>query len=200
MKNSLLVLLVAAASAVPMLAEKPVEIKETGKDRFEAAFPSGGQLRLRVRSGDVEVTGGAEDKIVITYGGTKADQGREVTVTLKRLENNGELRVSGGPKNEFQIRIQMPRSCNLFLRMPAGELNVAGISGDKDIELHAGDATVKIGSAADYGAVDASVTTGELDAPPFEVSKGGMFRSFKKQGSGKYRLHAHVGAGQLTLE
>jgi hypothetical protein len=104
----LLGLAVMAVLAVPLQAEKSVEIRETGKDRFEAGFPSGKQLRLHVRSGDVEVTGGTEDKIVITYGGTKADQGREVTVTLKRSEDGGELRVDGGPKNEFQIRIQVP--------------------------------------------------------------------------------------------
>lgn len=203
MRNELswLALLLVAVFAIPLLAEKPTEIKQTGKDRFEAAFSSGGgRLRLHVRSGNVEVTGGAEDKVVVTYGGKSADRAGEVTVTMRSSEKESELYVDGGPKNEFEIRIRVPRSCNLFLRMPAGELNVEGIAGDKDIELHAGDATVKVGSADEYGPIDASVTTGGLDAPPFGISKGGLFRSFKKQGSGKYRLHAHVGAGQLTLE
>jgi hypothetical protein len=31
------------------------------------------------------------------------------------------------------------------------------------------------------------------------VEKGGLFRSFEERGNGKYRLHAHVGAGELTL-
>jgi len=47
--------------------------------------------------------------------------------------------------------------------------------------------------------VDASVNAGDVEASPFGESHGGLFRSFKKSGSGKYKLHAHVGAGDLTL-
>ena len=122
MRNRLLWLgVLVAVLAVPLFAEKPTETKETGKDRFEAPFPSGSNLRLHVRSGDVEVTGGAEDKIVITYIGKNAERAREVTVTMSRSENGGELRVDGGPKNDFEIRVQVPRNCNLVLRMPAGD-------------------------------------------------------------------------------
>jgi hypothetical protein len=42
--------------------------------------------------------------------------------------------------------------------------------------------------------------TGELSAQPFNVDKGGLFRSFKMQGAGVYKVHAHVGAGDLTLK
>lgn len=31
------------------------------------------------------------------------------------------------------------------------------------------------------------------------MTHGGLFRSFEKRGSGKYRLRAHVGAGDLFL-
>ncbi len=58
---------------------------------------------------------------------------------------------------------------------------------------------MEIGKVEDYGRVDASVMTGDVEAAPFEVSKGGLFRSFEKTGTGTYRLHAHVGAGQVTL-
>jgi hypothetical protein len=45
----------------------------------------------------------------------------------------------------------------------------------------------------------ASVNSGELNARTFDVEKGGLFRSFERSGPGKYRLHAHVGAGELDL-
>jgi hypothetical protein len=45
------------------------------------------------------------------------------------------------------------------------------------------------------------VLAGDLTASAFGVSKDGLFRSFEKDNpSGKYRLHAHVGAGDLTLK
>jgi hypothetical protein len=83
--------------------------------------------------------------------------------------------------------------------MAAGQLEVKGVTGNKDLELHAGELDVEIGRREDYARVDASVMTGEVDAAPFEISKGGLFRSFEWKGPGKYRLHAHAGAGQVTL-
>ena len=50
-----------------------------------------------------------------------------------------------------------------------------------------------------YGRREASVTTGSIESSAFDVSKGGLFRSFEQQGPGKYRLHAHVMAGEIDL-
>jgi hypothetical protein len=46
---------------------------------------------------------------------------------------------------------------------------------------------------------DAPVMSGDLETAPFGESHGGLFRSFEKSGSGRYKLHAHVRAGDLTL-
>jgi len=67
------------------------------------------------------------------------------------------------------------------------------------VELSFGDLTIEA-NPEDYAHVDASVYSGDLDAEPFAISKGGLFRSFEKRGPGKYRLHAHVGAGELMLK
>ncbi len=91
--------------------------------------------------------------------------------------------------------------------MFAGELTVRDITGDKDVVLHFGQLTMDIGKpedyarvgASDYARVGASVNSGELGVSPFNVSKGGLFRSFDQSGPGKYRVYAHVGAGQLEL-
>ena len=58
--------------------------------------------------------------------------------------------------------------------MFAGQLEVERITGNKDLEIDAGQLTVDIGRAEDYGQVDGSVTTGQVDASPFNVSKGGL--------------------------
>ena len=68
------------------------------------------------------------------------------------------------------------------------------------MELSFGDLTVEVGKADDYAHVDASIYSGDLDAEPFAISKGGLFRSFQKQGPGKYWLHVHVGGADLTLK
>ena len=178
---------------------KPLQVTEVGKDSFQADFVSGGQLRMHIRSGELRVIGSDENKIRVNYSGKNGSKTSDVTVSLKTVGNSAELRVSGGPHNDFRIEIQVPKNSGLYLRMPAGDLEINGLSGDKDVEIHAGDVTLEVGKAEDYGHVDASVNAGDLDAKPFGVSKGGLFRSFDKHGSGKYRLHAHVGAGDLVL-
>lgn len=68
------------------------------------------------------------------------------------------------------------------------------------MRIGAGDLSIGVGNPADYSHVDASVTSGAIEAEPFGESRGGLFRSFEKSGSGKYKLVAHVGAADLTLK
>jgi len=182
------------------LAEKPLEIKETGKQSFEADFPAAGELHLDIRSGELVVKGIDENKVRVHFAGSKADDLSDVEVRLKTSGSKGVLHVSGGPRNNFRIVVEVPKVVDLHLRMPFGEATVQRLTGNKDVEIHAGDLTVEVGEPNAYGHVDASVLSGDLEASPFSVSKSGLFRSFEKEGGGKYRLHAHVGAGDLTLE
>ncbi len=199
MKRSALVLALPFLLATLALAEKPVKTRETGKESFQADFPSGGQLHIQVRSGELVVKGIDENKVRVHFEGKKSDEVKDVEVSLNISGSDGELKISGGPRNDFRIILEVPKVVDLHLRMPFGDATVERLSGDKDIEIHAGDLTVNLGDASEYGHVEASVTSGDLDAGPFKVSKGGLFRSFEKNGSGKYRLYAHVGAGDLTL-
>ncbi len=181
------------------LPDSKIELKDLQNHPFAVDFPSGGKLRLHLRSGEFRIVGRNDNRIAVHFRGRNADNARDLTVRFKRWDNDADLRVFGGPKNDLEVTIEIPSSAMLFVRMPAGDLSVEGVSGDKDVELHAGDLTISVGHAADYGHVDASVFTGDLEAPPFHESHGGLFRSFEKHGAGKYRLHAHVGAGDLTL-
>ncbi len=176
------------------------EVGDLGKQPFEAAFASGGHLRITLRSGDIRIEGADAEKISIRADGKNADRASEVKIRLVRKSDGSELEISGGPRNGIEIVVEIPRKTNLWVRMPAGELDVHGVIGDKDVELHAGDLTISAGDPEQYAHADASVTSGSLDADRFGVSKGGLFRSFNKSGSGSLHLHAHVGAGQLTLE
>ncbi len=199
MKHSAILLVLPFLLAALALAQKPVETRETGKESFQAEFPSGGQLHVQVRSGELVVKGIDENKVRVHFDGRKSDELKDVEVSLNISGSDGQLKISGGPRNDFRITIEVPKVVDLRLRMPFGDATVERLTGDKDIELHAGDLTVDIGDANDYAHVEASVMSGDLDARPFNVSKDGLFRSFEKSAGGKHRLHAHVGAGDLTL-
>lgn len=176
-----------------------LEVTNLPDQPFHVDFASGNQLSIHVRSGDVRVVGRDDNKISVRLDARDTDEAREVKVRFERFDNSADLRISGGPKNHLQIIIEVPRVTGLFVRMPAGELQISDVTGDKDVQLHAGELIVGVGNPADYSHVDASVTSGGLEAPPFGEDHGGLFRSFQKSGNGKYKLHAHVGAGDLTL-
>lgn len=191
--------LVVLFTPLALAQTNKIEVSSLSDHPFQVDYPSGSQLSIRVRSGDVRVVGSAENKVTVKVRAKDPDKAREVTVRFERLDNSAELRISGGPKNDLWITVEVPKSTGLFVRMPAGQLEISNVTGDKDVQLHAGELIVGVGNPADYSHVDASVTTGGLEAPPFGESHGGLFRSFQKSGNGKYKLHAHVGAGDLTL-
>ena len=174
-------------------------VTQVGKPSFETDFPSGGQLRMQVRSADLKIVGGDENKVRVTYNGKNADQVREVKVSFTETGHTGSLNISGGPRNDFQIEIHIPRNTGLYLRIPAGDISIRAVAGDKDVSTHAGDMNIGVGSPQDYADVDLSAKVGDINAGPFAVSKSGMFRHFHQKGSGRYRLRLHVGAGDITL-
>jgi hypothetical protein len=198
--RSLQVLLACLSLAAPAsLSQAKIEVSDLQNHPFSADFASGGQLRVRLRSGDLRIVGTDDNKITVQLSGRKAVDARDLTVRFKSSSTGAELRIFGGPRNDLQVTIHVPKNTGLFVRMSAGDLAREGISGDKDVELHAGDLTISGNDAKDYSSVDASVTAGDLEAPPFGESHGGLFRSFHKNGPGKYQMRVHVGAGDLTM-
>ena len=193
-------LLACAALLAPVCAAQTrLEVTDIANHPFSEDFAPGGKLRLRVRSGEVHIIGTDENKISVALSGRRAYEASELKVRLGRKDGTAVMRISGGPRNDLTITIRIPSNTDLYARIPFGEVHVENITSNQDVEIHAGDLTVDVGDSTDYSHVDASVITGEVDAAPFGESHGGLFRSFRRQGSGRYRLHAHVGAGQLTF-
>jgi hypothetical protein len=185
--------------AIPCFAQSKLEVDDLAHRSFDAEFPSGGKIDLHIRSATIQIVGGEENRIGVRVGGEQGRNSTDMKARFRRSSNSCELRITGGPHNELTITVQVPKNSNLFARIFAGDVQVKGVTGNKDIELQAGDLTIGVGDPADYAHVQASVTTGEIDAKPFGESHGGLFRSFETSRSGKYKLVAHVGAGELTL-
>jgi hypothetical protein len=183
--------------ATTALTAQTANIEEVDKSPVSAKFAAGGKIRMDLCPGGVNIVGVGDDQIHVAY-----DSNRYRTRVKVRLHVSGDqadLSVNSCPHNNFEVTVEVPRSSDLYVRMMAGELNVKGITGNKDVELHFGQLTIDAGEPNQYSRVDASVLSGDLEAPPFDISKGGLFRSFEHTGTGQYRLHAHVGAGELDL-
>jgi hypothetical protein len=195
---SLMVAVVLSAGAA--LAQTKVTVDDLSHHPFQTDFPSGGELTLLIRSAEIHIVGSDASKLGVTVSGREASGATDIWARFKRSGDSGELRVRGGPHNDTTITVTVPKNSNLYVRVFAGDMDVKGITGNKDVELHAGDLRIAVGNPGDYARVQASVTAGDIDASPFGESHGGLFRSFAKSGTGKYKLLVHVGAGDLTLE
>ncbi|MGC1414533.1 MAG: hypothetical protein WA817_04580 [Candidatus Acidiferrum sp.] len=189
-----------AFSAALGAAQTKFDVKDIENHPFTADFNSGGKLRMYLRSGDFRIEGTDGNKITVRLGGGNAYRASDLRVQLEGSNDLADLTVSGGPSNDLEVSIEVPRKTGLFIRMPAGNLELRHTVGNKDVELHAGELVIDVGDASDYSSVNASVYSGGIEASPFGESHGGLFRSFHKEGNGKYHLHAHVGAGDLTLQ
>ena len=164
---------------------------------FEAALQPARQLSIDIRSGDIEIVGTAQPVLRVTCRLKDGDSPGSVKVSLAA----GHLRVYGGPNRDLRFRIEVPGRTNLTVRATAGDMTISGITGDKDVELRAGDLTIHVGAPESYRVAEGSLLAGDLNAPAFGVVKDGLFRSFRKENSaGQYRLRAKLMAGDLTLK
>jgi hypothetical protein len=129
---------------------------------------------------------------------------RDFELRFSGTAGYGRLAIAGGGpvhNENLEIRIEVPRKTNLRIHTGAGEVKVEGITGDKDIDLYAGQITIDSPSDAAYKRVDASVVIGEVNASAYGVDKGGFFRCFTKtMAEGEYRLRAHVMTGEIDLQ
>ena len=182
-----------------LLANARSDIVLTGKPHMEFDCPPNTPLRLHVRSGEILIVGTDDNKITVDLAGKNVDKIQDVKGRLSLANNVADFRLTGGPRNELQIIIHIPRNSDLTARIFAGEVNVQDVTGNKDLELRSGQLTISVDKPEDYGHVDMSVSAGEVDAEIFGDSKGGLFRSISRDTGGKYRLHAHVGTGQLSV-
>ncbi len=184
-----------AAVLTVVLSLAPVSLtSQTSGNPAEKDFVSGGKVEITLESGDYDIRASADNRIHVRWN--DASRARVKLITNGK---SADLRVENTPNNNFHATIEVPALTDLRIRLTAGDMSVAGIKGDKDIEANAGDLNISVGSSSDWGDVDASVTAGDIHAPAFQAAKGGLFRSLNWNGPGKYRLHVHVMAGDVNL-
>ncbi|HXJ88824.1 MAG TPA: hypothetical protein VMS18_18545 [Candidatus Binatia bacterium] len=191
MRSLLVVLLLSSVGVVA----QDQKVEEVGKSPVEAKFVSGGRIRMDLCSSGIQIVGTDESAVRVSY----YPERDTVRVRVRVSGDLADLRLTGCPHNNFHAQIEIPKSSALYVRMFAGQLDVSDVTGDKDVELTFGQLNLDVGKTEQYARVDASVNSGEINAAAFDVEKGGLFRSFDQHGPGKYRLHAHVGAGQVDL-
>ena len=161
----------------------------------ERSFASGGAVDMQLDRGTYAIGAAASDHIRVVLTGNAGN----TSVDLTTDGTHAKLVVKDTPSNAFTATIEVPKATDLVIRLSAGDLVVADVTGNKDVQAIAGDVDIVVDDPNDYSSVDASVKAGDLRASPFGGSKSGLLQRFTWSGSGKYTLRASLGAGDLTL-
>jgi hypothetical protein len=189
----LLAISVSAALAQPLTSD-------SDERRYELRPDPNWPLAIELSSGDYQIVPSESDSIAVVYReDAKRQEPRNVEVQIASGHGQNFLKVSA-PKSGFHVVIEVPRKTDLRVRMTAGDLRVGEVEGNKDIEIRAGNVELNSIDPRDYAKADFSVKLGDLTAPGFNTAQSGFLRSFRTSGRGKYRLHVHVGVGDLTLK
>ncbi len=186
---------------LPFLLALPVTIAcaQNGHERrYELRPDPNWPLAIELNSGDYQIVPSESDCIAVVYQENTPEETRKVEVQIASGHGQNTLKIAG-PKSNFHAVIEVPRKTDLRVRMITGDLRVGDVEGNKDIEMRAGNLELTSLRPRDYAKADFSVRVGDLKAPSFKDVKSGMWRSFHTYGPGKYRLHASVGVGDLTL-
>ena len=193
--------LLAVAAAVTILAVSPMAnpgLQSTFGQPVDKPFAQGGTIRMNLGAGDYKIGGSADQKIRVEWRADRADQAATLKAAAEIRGTTAVISTSGF-KNGIHFTIEVPARSDIDIEMSAGDLDVRGIEGNKKVETWAGDVSVEVGQPNQYRSVEASVRAGDLNARPFNVSKGGLMRSFSWKGSGPYSLAVKLFAGDLTL-
>jgi hypothetical protein len=169
---------------------------------LDAPLRSRAVLTIDSRPAGLEIVGTDTDAIHLSCMADDIESARQVRIRFSGNQDDGKLTITGdSPKKaNFRVRIEVPRKTSLRVDMPAGEVKVEEIVGDKLINLYAGQITISSARPWDYRIVNLSVDIGEVKAPVYGADKGGFFRTFRKQTAvGEYALRAHVITGEIDL-
>jgi hypothetical protein len=162
----------------------------------EKPFVSGGRIDIQLSGGDYQIRAATDNRIRVSLTGNPGS----TKVAVATTGSAATVKVSDTPHNNFSATIDVPKVSDLTVHLTGGDLTIAEITGNKDIDAYAGDVTISVGDPKQYASVDAGVKAGDLNAQPFGGSKSGLLQSFTWSGKGKYTLRARLGAGDLVLK
>jgi hypothetical protein len=182
------VLLAAGFCASVLLAQNKANVTEK-------PFVSGGKIDMQLSGGSYDIRPADDNQVRITLSGNTGTARVELGVS----GTHANLVVKDTPHNNFKATIEVPKVADLVIRLSAGDLVMAAITGNKDVESTAGNIEMAVGDPNAYSSVDASIKAGDIDAGAFGGSKSGLFPHFTWSGHGKYTIRAKLGAGNLTL-
>ncbi len=164
--------------------------------KADKPFAAAGTIEMQLEGGDYSVRASSDEHIRVSFSGNTGNAVADLGIT----GNHATLAIKDTPHNNFSATVEVPATADLTIHLTGGNLDIAAIKGNKDIDSKAGNVTIATPDPNDYANVNAAVTAGNLNAGPFGSSESGLSPHLNWSGSGKYNLRANLGAGNLELK
>ena len=192
-----LILPVALALALASCSWSPEQAADTPPVvKADQPLAAAGSIEMQLAGGDYTIKASTDEHVRVSFAGNTGNAAADLGIN----GTHATLTVKDTPHNNFRATVEVPKTSDLVIHLSGGNLNVAAITGNKDIDSKAGNVAIAIPDSKDYSNVEAEVKVGNLSAGPFGDSGSGIAPHLKWSGPGKYTLRASLGAGDLELK
>jgi hypothetical protein len=198
MRTRTAIIVVALIVGVGVAAQTPAPAAPGAPPQVDKPFAPGGSIYMDLSAGGYVIEGTPDPRIRIRWSTKDADAAKSVRATADVTGTEARV-TTAGPSNGFNVRIEVPLRTNVSISLSAGDLALGALDGDVDLSAWAGNMRVAVRNPSEYYSVRASVTAGQISAEPFQVNKGGLFRSFSWDGKGRRALRVRLTAGDVVL-
>jgi hypothetical protein len=192
------ILALAVAAGFQLIVDAQDVEKKDRADRIERKFQRGGKITMDLSAGAYSIRGGSVDSIRVRWD-TKDPRDMSSVRTDVTVNGTNAIVRMRGPKNNFRVDMDVPAIADIHIDLSAGDLSFKGVEGNKSVSMWAGEVEMEVGDPQLYRSVDITVRAGEINAGPFGGARGGLFRSYRWDGSGKYAIVAKLTAGEIRL-
>ena len=117
---------------------------------------------MQLEAGDYIIRASPDERIRVSFAGNTGNAAAD----LGTSGTHANLAIRDTPHSNFRAIVEVPATSDLTVHLSGGNLEVAAITGNKDIDSKAGNVGIAIPNSNDYGTVDAAVKVGDLQGWP----------------------------------
>ena len=92
--------------SIPGFGQADIAVDDLAHHPIALDFPSGGQLEMHIRSGEIHIEGSDDGKISVRASGKRGGDSTDIRARFERSGDFGRLRVTGGPSSDVTITVQ----------------------------------------------------------------------------------------------
>src|SRR5262249_9697285 len=140
-KTSFVILVALGLASCSSRPDQPQAVK------VEKPFAAAGSIEMQLEGGDYVVRAAPDERIRVSFG---ANTGNAVA-DLATNGTHANLAIRDTPHNNFQATVEVPKAADLAVHLTGGNLAIAAITGNKEVDSKAGNVEISISNANDYG-------------------------------------------------